>query len=417
MSELSQTTIDAAMIEAARTGDVLGVGYSAGYQIDVSRGATSGAVSSQWCKRPAHETFESMSALHHFTESRYRASESRVVDTRALEIVGETDPENPSRGFINLTDLGTGKTTTPTHHSFAQLARLGGAPAAYVANLPAGIAADCLNWGIKYERSNDLVQVLDTGESTRALTGPDYGRIWHHEIVDAIQNMNRRTGDRFKIPGMIDWGSRHDNGTYTYDPEAKGDSTLFASDRDMFGFLCDDRNPIQIGTLKDGSPDLVFRGFYFWNSEEGTRTAGIAAFYLRGICKNRCLWGVEGFQEFKIRHTKFAPDRFADEAAPALESFCEGRTSDLLAGVAAARDAKVADDNDSMLEFLNKRASLSLKQSKAAIARHETEEGFAPRSVWDAAQAITALARDVPNQDSRITLEQSAGRLLDKVAA
>jgi len=33
------------------------------------------------------------------------------------------------------------------------------------------------------------------------------------------------------------------------------------------------------------------------------------------------------------------------------------------------------------------------------------------------AQAITAIARDVPNQDNRIALERSAGVILDKVAA
>jgi hypothetical protein len=70
-----------------------------------------------------------------------------------------------------------------------------------------------------------------------------------------------------------------------------------------------------------------------------------------------------------------------------------------------------------MLVFLNKRAGLSLKQSRAAIDRHETEEGHKPESAWDMAQAITAIARDVPNQDNRITLERSAGAILDKVAA
>ena len=115
-----------------------------------------------------------------------------------------------------------------------------------------------------------------------------------------------------------------------YDPEipvTKDTTTLFASDRDVFVFLVDDRNPIEVGKLANGEPDLMFRGFYAWNSETGSKTAGIAAMYLRGVCMNRCLWGVENFHEIKIRHTKFAPDRFAQEAYPALQSFATGSTT------------------------------------------------------------------------------------------
>ena len=45
------------------------------------------------------------------------------------------------------------------------------------------------------------------------------------------------------------------------------------------------------------------------------------------------------------------------------------------------------------------------------------EEGRPIVSVWDAAQGITALARDIPHQDDRIELEKKAGAILDKVTA
>jgi len=66
---------------------------------------------------------------------------------------------------------------------------------------------------------------------------------------------------------------------------------------------------------------------------------------------------------------------------------------------------------------LTKRAGLRQRMAKAAAARHIKEEDKPVRSVWDAAQAITALARDIPHQDSRIDLERKAGALLDKVTA
>jgi hypothetical protein len=129
------------------------------------------------------------------------------------------------------------------------------------------------------------------------------------------------------------------------------------------------------------------------------------------------LWGVENFQEIKIRHTKFAPDRFAHEARPALESFAHGSTGTFVEGVAAAKAAKIASDDDDRLSFLTKRSGLSQRMAKAAAARHIEEEGRPVETVWDAAQAITAIARDVPHQDARIEVERKAGALLDAVAA
>jgi hypothetical protein len=36
--------------------------------------------------------------------------------------------------------------------------------------------------------------------------------------------------------------------------------------------------------------------------------------------------------------------------------------------------------------------------------------------VWDLAQGITAVARDIPHNDDRLQFERVAGQLLDKVA-
>jgi hypothetical protein len=95
----------------------------------------------------------------------------------------------------------------------------------------------------------------------------------------------------------------------------KDTTTLYTSDRDVFLFLVDDTHPIEAGRLPDGSPDLYFRGFYCWNSEVGSKTLGIASFYLRAVCMNRNLWGVENFEEIAIRYSKFAAQRFVHRAA------------------------------------------------------------------------------------------------------
>ena len=172
----------------------------------------------------------------------------------------------------------------------------------------------------------------------RAVTGPDYGRIFDHELVAAVQRIaGNGTGDtRWKVPGVLDWS------TGMYNPQVditRDTTTLYASDRDVFLFLVDDLNPIEAGRLPDGSPDLYFRGFYCWNSEVGAKTLGIASFYLRAVCQNRNLWGVEDFEEITIRHSKYAASRFAHEAAPALSRFADSSPMRFVNGIKAARDA------------------------------------------------------------------------------
>jgi hypothetical protein len=53
----------------------------------------------------------------------------------------------------------------------------------------------------------------------------------------------------------------------------------------------------------------VSGNFYCWNSEVGSKTLGIASFYLRAVCMNRNLWGVENFGNhhpaFQIRGAAF----------------------------------------------------------------------------------------------------------------
>jgi hypothetical protein len=196
----------------------------------------------------------------------------------------------------------------------------------------------------------------------------------------------------------------------------KDTTTLYASDRDVFLFLVDDTNPIEAGRQADGSPDLYFRGFYCWNSEVGSKTLGIASFYLRAVCMNRNLWGVENFEEITIRHSKFAAQRFAHEAAPALTSFANSLATPFIAGIRAARERIVARTEEDRDSFLRKRGFTKSETGKI-IETVLHEEGRPPESVFDFVQGITALARGKAHQDARLELEGKAKRLLEQAAA
>ncbi len=382
---------------------------SGGYKVDVSRGSRVGRVSSEWFSRPDDERFLSLTDLHGSVTARAARSRTRVVESAAIRVEAARDDAERLELLLPESDA----PVAPTHWSFGQLSSLVGAPASYLRQLPAPLAAINLQYGLTTHRA-EQVKTLETEDGRtelRAVTGPDYGRIYDHELVSAVMKIaGDGVGDtRWKIPGVLDWK------TGVYNPNAavsRESTTLYASDRDVFLFLVDDMNPIEAGKLADGSPDLFFRGFYCWNSEVGAKTLGLASFYLRAVCQNRNLWGVEDFQEIVIRHSKYASDRFAREAAPALTRFAESSPMPFVNGVRAARETIVARTDDDRSEFLRKRG-FSKAETATIIETVLAEEGRPPASVFDFVQGITAVARGKAHQDARVDYEARAKRLLE----
>jgi hypothetical protein len=383
---------------------------SGGYKVDVSRGERIGRVSSEWFSRPDDERYLSLSVLADSVRSRSERSRTRVVETALIHV--EASRTNPER--LSLILPGADKPIAPTHWSFGQLASHVGAPAAYLRQLPAALAGINLQYGLTAHRA-EQIKTLETDNGRielRAVTGPDYGRIYDHELVEAVQRIaGNGTGDtRWKVPGVLDWS------TGVYNPRVditKDTTTLYASDRDVFLFLVDDLNPIEAGRLPDGSPDLYFRGFYCWNSEVGAKTLGMASFYLRAVCQNRNLWGVEDFEEITIRHSKYAASRFAHEAAPALLNFANSSPMPFINGIKAARERIVAKSDEDRTEFLRKRG-FSKAETGKIIETVLAEEGRPPESIFDFVAGITAVAREKTNQDARLELEGKAKKLLDR---
>jgi hypothetical protein len=114
--------------------------------------------------------------------------------------------------------------------------------------LPAPLAGINLQHGLLSHRA-ELVKTLEAEDGRvelRGVTGPDYGRIWDHELVAAVMKIaGNGTGDtRWKVPGVLDWN------TMTHNPfvdVTKDTTTLYASDRDVFLFLVEDTHPIEAG--------------------------------------------------------------------------------------------------------------------------------------------------------------------------
>ena len=240
-------------ISAVDTGEQV----SGAFKVDATRGQRIGRVSSEWFSRPADERFLSLSELHVAVHGRAERSVTRTVESRAVRVEASRDDSER----LSLVLPGRPEPVAPTHWSFGQLAGLIGAPAGYLRQLPAALAGINLQYGLTSHRAEQVKSLeTDTGRiELRAMTGPEYGRIYDHELVSAVMKIaGNGTGDtRWKVPGVLDWSTGRHN---PFVDVTKDTTTLYASDRDVFLFLVDDTHPIEAGLPAGRLAGLLFPG-------------------------------------------------------------------------------------------------------------------------------------------------------------
>lgn len=355
--------------------------------------------SRQWATRPDEERFTSLTAMSAHFHAERAISRATVVSSRQLRAV-----PNGADGLMIEGPGGHGY--APTHWAMNQAAQLVGAPAAYLRTLPAPVAADCLNYGFQVERDAMDVGVLLTknGSATlRAMTGPRYGRIWNGDVVDAlIDRFGDGVAGDFRVPGIF---GRELSQVST------ANTTLFAGDRDMFVFLADEKNRIELPNRRDGKAGELARGFFVSNSEVGAGTLRVKTFLFDYVCANRIVWGAHELEEIAIRHTASAPDRFVEEVAPALLAYSQASAGSVERVLTSAQRTKV----DKVEEFLAKRFGPKVGQRVAAA--HMADEGRPIETIWDVVTGATAYARSIPWTAERVEFETTAGELLDMVDA
>lgn len=359
--------------------------------------------SRQWATRPSDERFVNLNELLAVSTLAYERGRQKNISTRVLEVQPAEDDQINGLQIVGS----NGRPALATHWSFGQLAALAGAPAGYLRDLPAPIVADAMNYGLKFNRKAEDIKVLlalgegDAPHDLRAATGPNYGRIWNKDIVSALIN---RVGDgatgNFKVPG--EFGKDV--------PITKENTTIYGSDRDMFVFLADEKNRVQIDNRRNGHGGTLARGFFLWNSEVGSQSIGFASFLFDYACSNRIVWGAAEYREIRIRHTAAAPDRWMDEVMPTLVAYSESSARSTEEVIKHAQARKV----DAIEDFLAKRFTKTV--ARGAMKAHELEEGKPMETMWDAVTGVTAYAKSIQYQDERVAVERGAGKLLDLVA-
>lgn len=365
--------------------------------------------SNEWWKRPADERFLDLEELFAATKARAEASESAVIGHGQLRPVVIEDADGRPLGVETTASISAGHEMLQlTDWSLGQICSRAKVPSRLVRdfaeNVPGGAHLMCaiLEQGLANlaPRDESMLYVrsdFDAEEAQMmALTGSTYGRIFDYQVVDAVMAANE--DGRWKVPAA----------SYTHDDPRRA-TTLYASDRDVFIFLVNEDNPIEVRT-PHGMRSLK-RGFFVENSEVGAGVFGLTTFFYDFVCDNRMVWGADGVNELRIRHTSGAPERFKREGRKALDQYVEQTGEETKQRLEKAAEFKVGRSEDDVVDWLRKRG-FNTGTSKKIMQKAREEEGGA-ETAWQLANGLTAMARGIEQTDKRVDAERKVSRILN----
>lgn len=377
--------------------------------------------SNQWATRPADERFWDLQEMHDACKSYRRQAATSTVRYSDLRVEADT-------GDIRL----VGKTGVPaqlTHYAFGQLCQRVSAPASYLRNLPATLAAQNLNHGLKSRRDeNDEAHLLwhqNGGFLLRAALTERYKRIWNYEVCERLLPLS---ADGWRAPparpsGRADSRARPATEADLLDRRGflsvnVGDmiapAGLYASDHDMFAFLVNEERRIE-----DGSDDGLARGFFVWNSEVGDSSFGMMTFLYKHVCGNHIVWDAQGVKEIRIPHVGAARAKSWRQVQATVRTYSDASVSDVEAKIKEAQTKELGGTKDEVLDALfglarKKRVPLPRKTLDAAYDRADerSSEYGSPRSLWGIVNGLTEISQETEYADRRVDIDRAAGKLM-----
>jgi hypothetical protein len=177
----------------------------------------------EWASRPPDERYASVHALYEAARARHARIEERATETVDLR----TEALDTDDLAIRNT---SGRTAALTHWSFGQLAMIASAPPSYLRTLPAPIASEAINYGLRqFARDQYQLFIERTAPWTvHAITSPRYARVQHHELASRVLDLMAQHPAWHLPLGYKD-------GEYGAERVPSG---AYLGDRDMFLFLC-----------------------------------------------------------------------------------------------------------------------------------------------------------------------------------
>lgn len=355
------------------------------------------AASRQWAMRPADERYTSTESLHKAALGYREASLRSDVVTSKLRV------DHDAKGDVKI--IARDHEIGLTNWSFGQLCDVADAPASYMRRLPATMAADCINHGLRQAHDDDsdptkrlLFKKEHSGMVTlRALTSTKYTRIWNSDVTGRLVELEATT-EWQPAPAAFD-GSRG----------------LYMGDRDMFGFMVDNNRRI----FEKAPGGGLSRGFFVRNSEVGATSFSILTFFYNYICGNHMVWGASGLKEVKIRHVGNADIVAADNLQAELQVYANSSAKEDELRIEKAHTYTIGKDLDAILDKvmglrINGLNRTNIKAGYELAQKREDWYG-APNTIWGLAGGLTEIARDLPNADERVKMETAAGKLMEIV--
>lgn len=357
----------------------------------------------QWASRPADETFDSVEAMHAACTAYRQVAKTAIVPYSSLRV-------EAGDGEIQL----VGKTGVParlTHWAMGQLSQRAGAPAGYLRGLPATLAAQNLNHGLSRRVNDDQAHLLfHTNGSLmlRASVTEAYSRVWNSDLTERVLTL-LQSEPHWKLPLAYERTAGSQGfGGLTGKMVPRG---AYASDHDMFLFLVDEKNPIEVA----GSDTPMKRGFFLWNSEVGASSLGVQTFLYDYVCGNHIVWNARNVQQLRIRHVGDARTQALHKWRVEVRRFSDSSTSDIKATIASAKAKTLGASKDEVIDLLLGKRIPELTRNRLGLAYDAAERAErygSPRTVWGMVNGLTEVSQDTPHADTRAQLDRAAGKVL-----
>ncbi len=379
----------------------------------IERPKTLNRASQQWRERPADERFETLDDLLAATKRHRDLAMQGKTPLNKIQVMqcGEgTD-------VIHVVGAQSGITLEPTHWAFGQLCQRAGAPANYLRALPARLAVQNLQHGLDRAENDDdmrlLIQRPEHGHvgTLRALTSTRYKRVFNYEVANALCELReRQPAWQFPEPFRTVKGTKQ--GVWGT-ADGKPIPIAFASDHDMFVFLCDYEHGVE---LPDGN--VLARGFFVENSEVGDAAFKVTMFLFDFVCSNILVWGARNVVEIRLNHVGRIRDRVLannSEVLKALSAYGSASARVQKEQIQQAQKRLLGKDPAEVLSTLFGRKSLGLSKGdivEAQTVAANTPRYGDPRSAWAIVNGLTEVSQRSPHADQRIKLDRAAGEVL-----
>ena len=372
--------------------------------------------SEQWFTRPADQRFASIEAMH-VACSNYR-HQARTAELPYREMCARAE------GKELIID---GKTTSArlSNWAFGQLAQRAEAPASYMRQLPAFLAADCINHGL--QKKDGVAQLMFHSNGSllmRSITSDKYERIWNSDITKRLLALTKegwrlpparpafanQPGTRIATEADVLGNMGGGGGLSVKVGDEIAPAGAYASDHDMFVFLVDPTRSIQ-----DPSGQVLYRGFFTWNSEVGAASFGIQTFLFRHVCGNHIVWDASGVKVMRIRHVGEANERSREMLAEVYK-YRDSAASDDEAKLKLAATKRLGTNKEEVLDALFKmRLPVSQAVCKSAVdcAEECADVDGDPYSVWGTVNGLTRISQRGQYTDERVFIDRAAAKVME----